>query len=207
MEEKKDYYLKMASKFLLFAIILIGIYALYKTAIFYMPFIIALIIASIAEPLIKLFMKKLKWKRKLSSIVALVLIVSIIIILISILVSNIITESIKLVENLNVYITDAYNFGMDFLSDIQEGRIEIPEEVMQIAEKSYGGLLEGVKTFLGTFFTGVINTITAIPSWFTYGFITILAVIFICFDRDYIIQTCKKHIPSKWLDTLKTRNT
>lgn len=203
MEETTKYYLKMLSKFFVFAIILIGIYALYKTALFYMPFIIALIIASIAEPLIKLFMKKLKWKRKLSSIVALILIVGIIIILVSTLISNLIAESIDLIENLNGYITGAYEYGMTVLNDIQEGRIQIPQEAIQIAEKSYGGLLDGVKSFLGSFFTGVINTVSAIPTWFTYGFITILAVVFICFDRDYIIETCKKHIPSKWLETAK----
>lgn len=60
MEEKKDYYRKIAMKISMFVVILIAVYALYKTALFYMPFVIALIIASIAEPLIKLFMKKLK---------------------------------------------------------------------------------------------------------------------------------------------------
>lgn len=203
MEEKTNYYKKMVSKFLIFAIILIGMYVLYKTAIFYMPFVIALVIASIAEPLIKLFMKKLKWKRKLASSIALIVIVSILILIISILVSNIISESLKLVENLNVYIADAYNYGMGVLKDVQEGRIQIPQEVMEIAQKSYSGLLEGIKTFLGNFFTGVLNTITAIPTWFTYGFITILAVVFICFDRDYVIEICKKHIPNTWLEKIK----
>lgn len=204
MEEKKNYYTKIAMKIIIFVVTLVAVYALYKTAIFYMPFIIALIIASIAEPLIKLFMKKMKWNRKLASVVSLILIVGIITVLIGILISSIITESITLVENLNGYISNAYEYGMSILRDIQEGRIQIPEEVMQIAEKSYGGLLEGLKTFIINFFTGVINTISAIPSWITYGFITILAVVFICFDRDYIMEMCKKHVPSKWLTTAKT---
>lgn len=204
MEEKTNYYVKMFYKLLAIIVILIGVYVIYKTTIFYMPFVVALIIASIAEPLIKLFMNKFKWKRKVASICALVLIVSIIVILISILVSSIITESIKLVENLNGYVTDAYDYGIRLLADIQEGRIDIPDEVMQIVEKSYGTLLEGTKTVIINFFTGVINTISAIPEWFTYGFITVLAVVFICFDREYMIETCKKHIPSKWLKTIKS---
>lgn len=203
MEEKSNYYKKMMSKFLIFIVILVVIYALYKTAIFYMPFIIALIIASIAEPLIKLFIKKLKWKRKFASSIALILIVSLIILIVSILVSSIVTESIKLIENLNGYATDIYNYGIQLFKDIQEGRTQIPQEVLDIAEKSFSGLLEGVKTFIGNFFTGVLNTITAIPSYFTYGFITILAVIFICFDREFIIDTCKKHIPNEWLQKVK----
>lgn len=204
MEDKSKYYWKMLSKFGIFVVIALAIYLVYKTAVFYMPFVIAFIIASIAEPFIKLLMKKLKMKRKLASSISLILIVTIIVLLCSILVSSIITESIKLVENLNGYISQAYNDGMKLLGDIQEGRIQIPKELVEIAEKSYGGLLEGVKNFLGNFFTGVLNTVTAIPTWFTYGFITILAVVFICFDREYIIETGKKHIPSKWLEKVKS---
>lgn len=203
MDEKTTYYLKILSKFLMFGLLLLGLWAVYKTAIFYMPFVIALIIASIAEPLIKVCMKKLKMKRKLASIVSLLLIVSLIVIILTLIISSLITESSKLVGNLNTYITDAYNSGIEMIQDIQSGRIEIPSEVMQIVQNSLGGFLESVKIFLANFFTGVINTVTAIPTWITYGFITILAVIFICFDREYVSEVCHKHIPSKWLQKIK----
>lgn len=203
MDEKMKYYIKIFSKFLLCGFILLGIWAGYQVAIFFMPFVIAFFISLIAEPLIKFFMNKLKWKRKLASVVSLLVIVSALIILITILVTSLVTESSKLIGNLNTYISDAYNFGMGIFNDIQSGKIEIPEEVMQIAQKSLGGFLESLKTFLGNFFTGLLNTISAIPSWITFGFTTILAVIFICFDRDYVVEVCKKHIPSKWIQKVK----
>lgn len=200
MDEKMKYYLKIFSKFAIFGFILLGIWLAYQTAIFYMPFVIALGIAMLTEPLIKFFMKKTKLKRKLASIVSLLLIVSAIVILVTILIMSLITESSKLVGNLNTYISDAYNFGMGIFKDVQSGKIEIPNEVMQLAEKSLGGFLESLKTFLGNFFTGLMNTITAIPSWITFGFTTILAVIFICFDREYVSNICQKHIPKKWIE-------
>lgn len=203
MDEKSKYYMKMLTKLGVFLGVLAIVFLVYQTAIFYMPFVIAFAVASMAEPLIKLLMKKLKMKRKLASSISLILIVAIIILILTMLVSSVITESIKIIENLNEDMTDVYNYGIGLLKDIQEGRSEIPEEVMQIAEKSYGGLLEGVKTFLGNFFTGLLNTITAIPTWFTYGFVTILAVVFMCFDREYIITTCKKHVPNKWLQKIR----
>lgn len=203
MKEKSDYYLKMLYKFLVFAVIALGVYLLYKTAMFYMPFVIALVIASITEPLISFFMNKCKMKRKLASVISLLIIVTIIVALFTILILSIITESNVLVQNLNTYATNTYNWGMGKFDDIKTGRIEIPEEVIQIAEKSFGGILETLKTFLFNFFTGLINTIGAIPTWITYGFITILAVVFMCFDREYVINTCKKHIPSKWLQKAK----
>ncbi len=203
MEEKTKYYIKIFSKFAIFAFIILAIFGLYKLAVFYMPFVIALIIASIAEPLIKFFMKKCKMKRKLASTISLLIIVILITIILTLLISSIVSESIKLIENLNVYATNAYNYGMNILKDIQEGRIQIPQEVIDIVEKSYSGLLDSAKTFIGNFFTSLINTIGALPGGITFSFVTILAVVFICFDRDYIISTCKKHIPSKWLEKIK----
>lgn len=203
MDEKTKYYLKMFSKFAIIAFVLLCVFGLYKLAVFYMPFVIALIIASIAEPLIKFFMKRCKMKRKFASIISLLIIVGIIAIILTMLISSIVSESVKLVENLNVYATEAYNTGMSILKDIQEGRIEIPQEVIQMLEKSYGGFLEAAKTVIGNFFTGVVNTIGAIPNGVTFSVITILAVVFICFDRQYIIDTCKKHIPAKWIEKVK----
>ena len=204
MDKKTKYYLKMLSKFAIFAVIILVIFLLCKLAVFYMPFVIALIIAMMTEPLIKFFMKKCKMKRKLASTISLLIIVSVIIIALTILISNIVSESIKLVENLNGYFNIAYNTGIDILKAIQEGRIQIPEEALEIVQKSYSGILETLKTFIANFFTGVINTIGALPGGITFTFITILAVIFICFDREYIIETCKKHIPIKWIEKAET---
>lgn len=202
MEEKTKYYLKIFSKFAIFAFILLCLFVLYKLTLFYMPFVIALIIASIAEPLIRFFMKKCKMKRKFASIVSLLIIISIIVTIFGVLISNIITEATKLVENLNIYATDAYNAGMQFFNDAQEGKIEIPDKIIEIAKKSYSGFLDSAKEFIGNFLTGFLNVLGAIPTVVTFTIITFLATIFICFDREYIIKTCKKHIPSKWLKKL-----
>ncbi|MCI9015636.1 MAG: sporulation integral membrane protein YtvI [Clostridia bacterium] len=203
MEDKHKYYLKMLSKFAIALFIIIMMFMAYKIAIFYMPFLIALIISSLTEPLIRLLINKTKMKRKLASIIALLLIVTLIITILAILITNLITESSKLINNINTYVIQAYDYGINFFNEVKEAKMQIPSEIIQILEKSYSGLLDTLKTFLVRFFTGLVNTLTAIPIWFTYGFITILAVIFICFDRDYIISTCKKQIPKKWIDKIK----
>lgn len=203
MDEKIRYYIKIGLKFVGFATIVFGIFLSYQVARFYLPFIIALFIASMAEPLIRKLMETCKIKRKMASIISLLIILSIIIIVCSIIISSLIAESSKLIGNLNNYATQAYNWGIEIFEDVKEGRIQIPTQVIQMVENSYGGIIDALKNFLGNFFTGLITTIGAVPTWITYGITTILAVLFICFDRDYVIQICKKHIPSKWLE--KTR--
>ena len=56
--EKIKYYKKIGIKILILAGILLGIFVAYKVAIFYLPFLIALFIATLLEPILRFFMKK-----------------------------------------------------------------------------------------------------------------------------------------------------
>ncbi len=203
MESKTKYYIKIFSKIAILAAIALGIFVTYKVAIFYMPFIIALIIASIAEPIIKFLTNKFKIKRNLASIISLVFILAIIGIILTLIISNLVEESIKLIDNAGVYAKDLYQFGIGIINDIQEGKIQIADNVKEILENSLSGFIEWLQEFITNLFTGLLNTIGSIPTWFTYGFITILAVVFICFDREYIINSFKKQIPTEWLEKIK----
>ena len=79
MDKTSKYYLNIMLKFVIFAFIAFLIFIGYKLIIFYMPFLVAFIVASIAEPLIKFFMNKCKFKRKLASVISLLLILTILI--------------------------------------------------------------------------------------------------------------------------------
>ncbi len=76
----------------------------------------------------------------------------------------------------------------------------MPDEVMQVLKKFAWGIVDGTKNVLISILTSVINFISSVPTMFTYGVITILAIIFACFDRDYIINQFKKQVPKK-MDT------
>lgn len=200
MEEKKkeDYYKKIMTKVLIVSFILVGIFLAFKVAIFYMPFIIAILIATLMEPLIRFFMKRCKLKRGIAVTISLILIVLIIGTLLTLLISSLITESMSLISNLNEYYDDAYSIGIKMFNDLKNGQLGISKEIFSVAEKSLEGILGGIQSFLFNFFTGLINTLTSIPTWITYGIITLLAIIFICFDREYIKHLYQKHIPTAW---------
>lgn len=203
MEKDITYYTKIIAKVVILALILLGIFLTYKIAIFYIPFIIAMIIAACVEPVIKFFMKYTKMKRKLASIISLILVVLIIGGLLSLGIAKIVTETSSLLSNVNEYFDNLYQWGIEIVRDVQEGKLQIPEQLTGGLQNSFTTILDMAKNWAIHLLTGVLNIITSIPNMITYGFITILAIIFICFDKEYIPNTIKSQIPTKWFEKIK----
>lgn len=197
--EQSKYYGKIALKLSVILFIVLGLFITYKLAIFYIPFIIAIMVASIVEPITKFFMRKCKLRRKISTIITLLLITIIIGTVLTLTISKVITETTSLLSNLNIYFKDFYDDGIQLFDDLKNGNIEVPDEVMQVLKNSLGGIVDGTKNVLISILTSVINFISSVPTMFTYVVITILAIIFACFDRDYIINQFKKQVPKKWI--------
>lgn len=198
MEKNTAYYTKIIAKVAILALILLGIFLTYKLAMFYIPFIIAMIIAACVEPLIKFFMKHTKMKRKLSSIISLLLVVLIIGTILTLGISKIIIEARDLLINMNKYFDKVYEWGLTVVSDIQA-----QEELTKTFENSLTGIIDSIKNGLVYLLTSFINVIGTVPNIITYIFITILAIIFICFDKEYIPNTIKSQIPTKWFEKIK----
>lgn len=201
--DQSKYYGKIALKIGAVLFIILGLFITYKLAIFYIPFIIAIVVASLVEPITKFFMKKCKLKRKIATTISLLLIILILGTVITLIVTKVITEATDLLANTNVYFKDIYDYGMNLFDDFKSGRIQIPEEVTEIAKNSLGGIIDGAKNLLISALTNVINFVGSVPTMFTYGLITMLAIIFTCFDREYIINSFKSQVPKKWIEKIK----
>lgn len=198
-----NYYAKIMFKVLIILFIALGIFIAYKVAAFYIPFIIAILISSMIEPLIKIFTQKLKFKRKTASIISLIIFTIIIGAILTILITSIITESKALLEELNGPAYNIYNWSVDMINDIKDGNVVIPENILNTIQNSFEWLLGNVKDIIYNTLTGLINFASSIPTTITYGIITILAIVFICIDREYVFKLIKKHIPKKWVEKSK----
>ena len=199
-EEKKKYYSRILFKSVILVFTLLLLFLAYKLAMFYVPFIIAFLIATMIEPLIKFFMNKCKLKRKVSASISLILVVIIIGSLLTVLISAIISESKVLLNNLNGSMDEAYNWEMNLINDFSNGRFSIPSDWMTIIQDSLGSLVEVIKNIVSNFATGIINLAGQVPTVITYTVITILAIIFMCYDRDYVKNLLKGQIPKKWIE-------
>lgn len=203
LNQNSKYYINLMLKFLILGFIALGIFAAYKIAIFYIPFLIAFAIACIVEPVIGFFMKYFKLKRKLASILSLLIILMIIVLLLFTLITNLVSEATSLINNLNVYFKEFYDVGIHLFEDFRSGNLSIPNELLTISNQSFDAFLNSAKDFIISILNSLVNTITSIPSLLTYGIITILAIIFMCFDKEYVRTTVRKHVPKSWIESTK----
>lgn len=197
------YYKKIGIKILVLLVVLIGIFLLYKLAMFYLPFLIAILIASIIEPFVKFLMKKLKLKRKMACTISLLLIITIVGSLITLGITKLISECTSLISNSNEYFQVVYDNAMNFINEAQEGKTIIPKELVEIIKDSAGGIIDGLKVIAINTGKSIISTVSSIPTMVTYTIITILAIIFTCYDRQYVLNQIKGQVPKKWVEKVK----
>lgn len=201
--DNSKYYKKIGMKVLVLLFIIIAFYLLYKLAMFYLPFIIAIIVSMCIEPIVRFLNKKLKMKRKLACTIALLLVISILGTLITLGITKLVSECTNLIENSNEYFKNIYDDTMHFISEAQEGKTFIPVEIVDLIKQSTGGIIDGAKQVAINTGKSILTTITSIPTMITYVIITILAIIFTCYDRQFVLDKIKSQVPIKWIKKVK----
>ena len=197
-----NYWTKVFRKILILIFSIILIYGAFKLSVFYMPFLIAFIIALLLEPIIKFLMKKTKLKRKTSSIIIFAISILIIIGLLVLGISTLISESANVLNNLNMYSEKAYNTIQNITNKVDVSQLKIPEELTQTLQKSAEGFLDTASVWIKTILTNVVTAITSIPTIGVYVVITLLALYFICTDKIYMLDQIEHHLPELWVKRL-----
>lgn len=197
-----NYWTKVIRKIIVLAITVLGIYFSFKLAVFYMPFLVAFILSLIIEPVIRFFMKKVKLKRKSSAIIVFVISLSIIIGLLILGIATLISEASNMLSNLNIFFTKVYQQSQNIIANIDFSKFKISSEVTQIVTNSTSDLIGSTSEWIKKILTGIVNTLTSLPTIGLYIVITILALYFICTDKIYMLDQLEHHLPSKWVKKL-----
>lgn len=197
-----NYWLKVIKQILIVAATILGLWLAYKLAIFYMPFLIGFIISMLVEPIIRFLMKKTKLSRKISTFITLIVVLSLIVYLLFLGISNLVQEAIYLLKDMNIYVEKFQQFGNNISEKFNS--ISIPDEIMVAINNSYTALLSKVSVWATDVLTSILNVITSIPVIGIYIVITILATVFICKDKVYILDQLEHHIPKKWMTKVTT---
>lgn len=201
--EKNNYYKKIGIKIAVLLVVLIGLFLLYKLTVFYVPFLIAIIIASLIDPMIKFFMKKLKFNRKIACTVSLLIVIAIIGSILTLGITKLVSECSNLIRNSNDYFGGLYNYSINLINDIQEGNLPVSDQIANLAKEATQGILDGAKQIAINTGGAIISTVRSIPTMLTYIIITILATIFTCYDRQYVLDKIKSQVPKKWVQKVK----
>ncbi|MCX7922821.1 MAG: sporulation integral membrane protein YtvI [Clostridia bacterium] len=164
---------------------------------FFTPFVIAIVIASINEPLIRI-LEKFKIPRKLSSIIVLLITMSILGFLITIGVIKIYNELVFLQNNVTTHVDTISSHVNSYVDQATSYYNSLPKEISNTISQNLKGLapkLEGIVTSVAKY---LINTITSIPKMTVFFIVTLLSTYFISSDRKIIKKFFYRQLPVRW---------
>ncbi len=160
-----------------------------------LPFLIAIIISSVNEPLINCMETKLRLSRKIASVISLTITVSIIIVLISLCVFKVYYELVKLNANLPHYIESFSAAASNCYSRVSVFYYYLPENLSGIFEYNLKSLLPKLEIITGRIAESIINSIASIPKAAVFTTVTLLSSYFISSDRRKIRSFIYRQLP------------
>lgn len=184
-------------------LLIIGVFLLIYFSIkyllpFFAPFIIALLISIINEPVIRLLENKLKIPRKISAIISLLLTISVLGVIVTLGIVKIFNELVILQGNLSTYIDSISGQFADFSHKISLYYNNLPANVITAIDGSVKNLSSSLEGIITSIVSYLLDTITSIPKMAVFIIATLLSTYFISSDRNIIISFLKKQLPDSW---------
>ncbi len=195
---------KIIQRVAIFIGTIIVLLLLAKFAVFFMPFLIAGILAIMIEPIIKFCMNKLKMSRRVSSII--IVTITVILFCLAIFYGGmaIVKEVLRLTSNITPTITNIIEEVKTFIGNLLENNEMVSDEVVTTIENSVTEFIGSVGRWIVNWATGLMKYILSIPTMLINVIITILALIFFTKDRIYVIDLMEYHLPKSWIKKIKT---
>lgn len=188
-----------AKKILHYLLLFLTVILALKIACYFMPFLIALVIANLIEPFIKKISEKTGLVRKKSAILALIVFFFILIGIIVIFSILVISEISDLLRNFN-------GFGSEVFENIEQiGKVlrleyvNVSEDVKAIVVEVIDEMVLQFLNYLKSFLNSVLNLISRLPSFVICLVITILATYFISTNKIAILDEIEQKVPKKWI--------
>ena len=166
---------------------------------FFLPFVIAFIISSIANPFVRFMEKKIKMVRKHSTVFMIVFVLGAVVGLLYLLIRFIIRQAIGLYEDryelydsvttvLNDFLENMQGFFVKLPIDMQETLSGIKEALASWAEGFLAGIEAPDIAVVGTYVGSVVDVLFM-------AIITILAAYFLTAERDNISAWLRRTLP------------
>ncbi|MBO8159385.1 sporulation integral membrane protein YtvI [Thermosyntropha sp.] len=218
MEPELLKYLKILAKLSIFVMGLVAFYLIFTyvfpiigkilsyVPVLFMPFIIAVILAVLIEPVVVFCEKKLRLKRSLAVIVSLILVVGGSTYIISLLITKVVREISGMLPSLTEYSDQITSNVVDAVSNIKLWylRLNMPPELQTSIESNLQQSLRGIEGLMGQSANFLVKVLTALPEFFIFLMIATVATYFIIKDRALIRIFFFRYIPGNVHS--KTRN-
>jgi len=199
--------LALGAIYLLFAFVfpMVGKILSYIPVLF-LPFIFAILLAIINEPVVNVFEEKLKLKRSWSVGISLVLLVAGFVSFVSLIITKIITEVSSFYPRVTTQSDQVINQFVSAISDVRLFylQLNLPVKVQNALQDNLEKSITGLSGLMDSSINVLVNTLTMLPNLFIFLIIATVATFFIIKDRALIRGFVLQFIPGSARD--KTRD-
>lgn len=186
---------KKVIKFILtFACIILIIYLSFKSIRYLAPFILAFIIASIMEPLVRFLTGKTRIPRKVISAVTVIAVMILLGLILYLAISKILNEVRDLMYYTPHLIKELYR-NLDLINNGKANLIGLPDEMTKFIRDGFIGLFDSTENILNKVFRAIFNYAFSLPSTLVFIIITILSTYFISSGKEEFRSLLKCKIP------------
>lgn len=183
-------------------LLVVGIFALKYIFIYFSPFIIAVIFASLIDPIVSWLDRKLPIDRGFSVVFVLGLSITIIVILIIFGVSQVYLELNRLLRNLPDYnaLGNQFSWIIQQNNQVQEfiNDLEISSSVKNVLNSNLEMIYQALRNGLVELINTVLGYISKLPLILTILFLSFIATFFISRDKSEINQYILRLFPQQW---------
>lgn len=161
------------------------------------PFIIALIIGLLMEPVIKL-LQRLKLSRGLATLITMVFVFGGIGVVITTVIIRLVAELIHLSASLPGLVVEVKNYFQTLVDETTAFYVTLPPAVASSIEQGLNSLAASLQGVV----TGIANTllsfISMVPGTFILLLVILLSSYFIARDKELIVKFMKRLAPEPW---------
>jgi sporulation integral membrane protein YtvI len=199
MYNVKNNYSKALKVFILLSVLAILSFLVFKFIFLLVPFLVAYVLSSLIEPLIRFFTTKNIMSRKTASLSVLIFLLFIFGFFVFFVISKLLTELIYFTNNITYYSNSIILNVENTISQVQQIYFNIPKELNVYIQETVSRFIKGVLNFLEAILSGILNTAISLPESLLFLIVVIMSTYFFLSDKEHIQKFLSQNIPEKWL--------
>lgn len=169
------------------------------------PFIVAIFLAFLIEPLVRIMKEQLRMPRALAVALSMFIVFGGLAIALSLVIARLILEMVHLTAFLPDYINNIKTVIASLQNRAEAYYFNLPQDVISFINERIAGtgynldsVLRKVQVVAGKFLNFILQLVASVPTWVIFVIITGIATYFMSKDKRVIIDYWLKALPKPW---------
>lgn len=187
---------KFIKKLIVIALLLLSIYIIILYLVpFFAPFLIALVISLINEPVVRFLENRLHINRRIGAAIAFFATLLLVGTPLILAVNKLYREAVDLTNAIREYLKTSNNDILLFFQQAQDFYYNLNPEIIKAVQESLNALAASVGSVLHSLFNYGRTTINSIPKILIATVVTLISSYFLSSDKDKILSFIYKQLP------------